>query len=262
LDEVLEWLQGEFTYEQTRDARVGAFLRKKQKPGESARSHAHALLLLHQKAGLEYNKKQLCATFVNSLQDDLKRLLKSELALRQGAERDDWEGIRELADHLEKKYFHLVNPARAKPARAAAMDMMAGDGAEELEPQVAAMAGRPVPARAAGPPRQQYRSAPPRVVCFGCGQPGHVRRDCPVPGDRRPARAGLRCFSCGQIGHFARDCGEIRSTATARPVGRFQGRNQRPAGGGARKGVAPQQMAKVVAALSALMEGQQTPLNA
>jgi hypothetical protein len=258
LHEVLEWLRGEFTYEQTRDARVGAFLRKKQKQGESARSHAHALLLLHRKAGLNYERRQLCATFINSLQDDLKRLLKSELSTRGKEVRENWEAIRELADELEKKYFHLVNPARQRVARVAAIED--GDHLDAGEPELAAIGAGPprgAPGRAAAAPAGrtfQGRS----VVCYGCGKAGHYRRECPTASDRRPG-PGLRCYECGQVGHYARYCAERRPVSGRRhPAtgnrGPARGRTAQGGGNGA-------QVAQAVAALTAYV-GHQRPLNA
>jgi hypothetical protein len=261
LEEVMDWLRGEFTYEHTRDARVGAFLRKKQRKGESARSHAHALLLLHRQAGLEYNKQQLCATFVNSLQEDLKRLMKSQMAVMTKDEKEDWSIVRELADSLEKKYFHLVNPSRNAPAVGRAAAMEAGDGGE-YPPGVAAVQ--------AGPPRRPFKE----VECYKCGRKGHISPNCPTASDRRPMRGngagrgrpptmpfkqGLRCFECGQVGHFARECPERTQGRQGAP-----GRRGAPGhrSGGAARGAAPGGDAaqKLVAALQAMVS-QQTPLN-
>ncbi len=46
------------------------------------------------------------------------------------------------------------------------------------------------------------------VVCFGCGQRGHVRRECPVArhGGSSRARSNIQCYNCGRFGHMARDC--------------------------------------------------------
>ncbi|PIK35254.1 putative cellular nucleic acid-binding protein-like isoform X2 [Apostichopus japonicus] len=34
-------------------------------------------------------------------------------------------------------------------------------------------------------------------VCYTCGKPGHVARDC---------EEDVKCYSCGKTGHFAREC--------------------------------------------------------
>lgn len=39
-------------------------------------------------------------------------------------------------------------------------------------------------------------------ACFGCGEVGHTKRDCPKAG-HSGARA---CFGCGEVGHTKRDC--------------------------------------------------------
>ncbi len=39
-------------------------------------------------------------------------------------------------------------------------------------------------------------------ACFGCGQTGHQKRDCPSAG----SGGGQACFGCGQTGHQKRDC--------------------------------------------------------
>lgn len=40
-------------------------------------------------------------------------------------------------------------------------------------------------------------------ACFGCGQTGHQKRDCPSGGGGGGNRA---CFGCGMTGHQKRDC--------------------------------------------------------
>lgn len=38
--------------------------------------------------------------------------------------------------------------------------------------------------------------------CYGCGLPGHQKRDCPSGS----GSAGMACYGCGEIGHQKRDC--------------------------------------------------------
>ena len=39
-------------------------------------------------------------------------------------------------------------------------------------------------------------------ACFGCGEVGHTKRDCPKGG----ASGDRACFGCGEVGHTKRDC--------------------------------------------------------
>ena len=59
---------------------------------------------------------------------------------------------------------------------------------------------------------------PEAVKCYGCGAPGHFRRDCPVVrrGQPRtgPRATRVKCFSCGQEGHIRSNCQSAVQAAT------------------------------------------------
>ena len=44
--------------------------------------------------------------------------------------------------------------------------------------------------------------------CYNCGEPGHIRKDCPSQRDlnRQRPRPKPTCFSCGKPGHIAKNC--------------------------------------------------------
>jgi len=47
-------------------------------------------------------------------------------------------------------------------------------------------------------------------VCYGCGQTGHQKRDCPSGG----SGGGMACYGCGETGHQKRDCPQGSSGQT------------------------------------------------
>ena len=52
-------------------------------------------------------------------------------------------------------------------------------------------------------------AGPRSVMCFKCGQGGHMRRDCPrrdAAGGRSRDSSRMRCFRCKQIGHMKKVC--------------------------------------------------------
>jgi hypothetical protein len=55
----------------------------------------------------------------------------------------------------------------------------------------------------------------PPVTCYGCGQVGHVRWNCPQnnnnsgtvnTGNNSNGGVGVRCYRCGELGHFSKNC--------------------------------------------------------
>lgn len=44
-------------------------------------------------------------------------------------------------------------------------------------------------------------------ACYGCGQTGHTKRDCPTGG----AGGDRACYGCGETGHTKRDCPKMAS---------------------------------------------------
>ena len=44
-------------------------------------------------------------------------------------------------------------------------------------------------------------------VCYNCGKPGHLKKDCHAPAQRRPP--GL-CTTCGKGYHWSNECGSVR----------------------------------------------------
>jgi len=47
------------------------------------------------------------------------------------------------------------------------------------------------------------------VVCYGCGEPGHIKPNCPNPNKQKEVGTGkkeVECYSCKKAGHISRNC--------------------------------------------------------
>lgn len=67
-----------------------------------------------------------------------------------------------------------------------------------------------------------------RAVCYGCGSPGHFRRDCPAVrrGQPRHRATKVTCYSCGEEGHIRNNCPfSARAGASPRPICLLCGRS-------------------------------------
>ena len=52
--------------------------------------------------------------------------------------------------------------------------------------------------------------------CYGCGAPGHVKRDCL---ENRASEIKFKCYNCGEWGHQSPACPKPRGTASFVPAG-------------------------------------------
>ena len=49
------------------------------------------------------------------------------------------------------------------------------------------------------------------VVCYGCGKPGHIVRQCRyVKRDLRGVDGNVKCYQCKQLGHIRRQCPQLK----------------------------------------------------
>ena len=70
----------------------------------------------------------------------------------------------------------------------------------------------------------QEAKAEKLAVCFGCHQPGHIRRNCPDVTKRygRPRRLFRLCYNCGGKNHEWKDCDKEIEAVFERYSGTFE----------------------------------------
>ena len=80
-------------------------------------------------------------------------------------------------------------------------------------------------------------SASRDLICYQCGNAGHMARDCTTRGDQT-------CYNCGRTGHIARDCPGKGSSRHYGGGGGGGGRSGRSGGGGGGLGIGNQKKRK------------------
>ena len=98
----------------------------------------------------------------------------------------------------------LLMTLESNPTQPAAAIDSSRTEVEGLRDQIAELTQQ-VTALTAQQPGAARRRQPPARLCFGCGQPGHLQRNCPNR-RLRLRNAGRPCWTCGLPGHLARDC--------------------------------------------------------
>jgi len=153
------------------------FRARKLNPGESLPVFLHELKVLSRKAMPDAEaatRNQLVIhQFVSGLPSQIGK------QLRATGEVNDLDRVLERA----KLLMTIEEPQQVAAVQSNEMQQLR-DQVSSLTEQVAALSIR-------------RTKQPASVVCYGCQQPGHLLRNCPL---------ARRCYLCGRTGHMARDC--------------------------------------------------------
>lgn len=146
--------------------------------------------------GDEFNRLRRFAGHYLSDRELVRRFLKGmRIELRNSCSVRDYRDIHELIEKAAEQEIGLEEERRQHQASQNRGTKRTRDAVPPID--TAAVKG---PCRRCGRNHQGDCRA---GVCFNCGRPGHVARECQ---EERRARPGIRCHRCGQDGHMARDC--------------------------------------------------------
>ena len=201
------------------------FGRAVQAPGESAEYFADRLRRLAQLAHPTVGddnvlmESSLCSRFICGLRD---QWLQTKLCNRGPATLvKAVQMVRDLRSRQEAvqavRRSVSENEDRAASATVSVPSINAGDNnarqMDRLEQQMSELRSTVEALVVTGTDRSSRGSSDPsKIVCYGCGSLGHMRRDC-LGRQRGSAPRNGTCHACGLVGHYYRDCPQFRGSS-------------------------------------------------